>query len=74
MAQWSAGIQTIEDSIQQAYVDSIHNAKHYVYIENQFFISLAGPNNQVQNRIGEALLHRILQAHRLVHISAISIC
>ncbi|ODN06603.1 Phospholipase D1 [Orchesella cincta] len=64
VSQWSAGVQTIEDSIQQAYVDSIHNAKHYIYIENQFFISLAAANNQVQNRIGEALFNRILQAHR----------
>ncbi len=54
----------MEDSIQQAYIDAIQQAQHYIYIENQFFITLAQANPYVQNRIGEALLHRILQAHR----------
>jgi len=54
----------VEESIQQAYIESIENAQHYIYIENQFFISLAISNNVVTNRIGEALLQRILRAHR----------
>ncbi|OXA43953.1 Phospholipase D1 [Folsomia candida] len=64
VSQWSAGVQIVEDSIQQAYIDAIQKAQHYVYIENQFFITLAQANANVQNRIGEALLGRILQAHR----------
>lgn len=59
-------MQIVEDSIQQAYIDAIQKAQHYVYIENQFFITLAQANANVQNRIGEALLGRILQAHRYV--------
>ena len=33
---WSSGILT-EHSIQNAYIEVIRNAQHYVYIENQFF-------------------------------------
>ena len=59
----------VEDSLMQAYIDSIENSKHYIYIENQFFISLAQANPNVQNRIGEALLQRVLRAHRSVYFS-----
>ena len=36
---WSAGQDLTEHSIQKALVDAITTARHYVYIENQFFIS-----------------------------------
>ena len=63
---WSCGTRTTEDSIHQAYIHSIKNAKHYIYIENQFFITLAGGSgNEVSNKIGRALYERILAAHRL---------
>lgn len=35
-ADWSSGILT-EQSIQNAYKETIRNAQHFVYIENQFF-------------------------------------
>ena len=60
---WSLGTRTTEDSIQAAYVAAIQNAKHYIYIENQFFITLAGGNDEVSNRIGRTLFERILRAH-----------
>ena len=60
---WSIGTRTTEDSIHQAYISTIQNAKHYIYIENQFFITLAGPSDDVTNRIGRALFERILRAH-----------
>ncbi|KAI8826953.1 uncharacterized protein EV422DRAFT_19244 [Fimicolochytrium jonesii] len=41
-SQWSAGSPR-EKSINRAYIDLIHKAKHYVYIENQFFISKFSP-------------------------------
>ena len=37
--KWSVGIGKIENSILQAYYQLIDNAKHYIYIENQFFVS-----------------------------------
>ena len=38
-SEWSAGLKTTENSILKAYYDLINNAEHYIYIENQFFIS-----------------------------------
>lgn len=60
---WSLGTRTTEDSIQTAYVHAIQNAKHYIYIENQFFITLAGASDEVTNRIGRSLFERIVAAH-----------
>ncbi|XP_054268857.1 phospholipase D1-like [Macrosteles quadrilineatus] len=65
VSHWSAGFmdqETWEGSIHEAYVDIISKAKRYVYIENQFFITLA--SLQVRNQIGDALFKRILRAHR----------
>ncbi|XP_062988054.1 phospholipase D1 [Elgaria multicarinata webbii] len=62
-ADWSAGIKYHEESIHAAYVSVIENSKHYIYIENQFFISCAD-DKVVSNRIGDAIAHRILKAHR----------
>lgn len=62
-ADWSAGIKYHEESIHTAYVSVIENSKHYIYIENQFFISCAD-DRVVSNRIGDAIASRILKAHR----------
>ena len=37
--KWSAGIGKKENSILQGYYHLIDNAKYYLYIENQFFVS-----------------------------------
>ncbi|CAF1390508.1 unnamed protein product, partial [Didymodactylos carnosus] len=58
---WSCGTKTIEASIQNAYIQLIGEAQHFIYIENQFFIT--GENSQIHNQIGDALYQRILQAH-----------
>ncbi|XP_034170847.1 phospholipase D [Osmia lignaria lignaria] len=68
VSSWSAGFldsQTLEQSIQEAYIQAISKAERYIYIENQFFITLASmERTAVKNRIGETLLKRILRAHR----------
>ncbi|XP_076235728.1 phospholipase D [Calliopsis andreniformis] len=68
VSSWSAGFldpQTLEQSIQEAYINAISKAERYIYIENQFFITLASmERSAVKNRIGETLLKRILRAHR----------
>ena len=38
-SEWSAGIKKTEHSILNGYYELISNAKHYIYIENQFFVS-----------------------------------
>ncbi|XP_061105920.1 phospholipase D2 isoform X1 [Conger conger] len=58
--RWSAG--TCESSIHNAYIHTIENSQHYIYIENQFFISCAD-NKSVHNGIGDAIVKRILRAH-----------
>nr|XP_056705473.1 phospholipase D1 [Euleptes europaea] len=62
-SDWSAGIKYHEESIHTAYITVIENSQHYIYIENQFFISCAD-DKVVSNRIGDAIAHRILKAHR----------
>ena len=60
---WSAD-QEHEASIYNAYLDAIRNAEHFIYIENQFFISSQeGFWRKVQNRIQSALVERIVRAH-----------
>jgi phospholipase D1/2 len=66
-ADWSAGFiesDTVEQSIHEAYVETITKAQHYIYIENQFFISLGFPDAVVKNQIAESLYKRILRAFR----------
>uniref|UniRef100_A0A3P9P918 Phospholipase n=1 Tax=Poecilia reticulata TaxID=8081 RepID=A0A3P9P918_POERE len=62
-ADWSAGIKYHEESIHNAYIQVIAKSKHYIYIENQFFISCAD-NKTVYNKIGDAIIERIIRAHK----------
>jgi phospholipase D1/2 len=55
---------TVEQSIHEAYIDTINKAQHYIYIENQFFISLPYNNPNTKNQIAEALYKRIIRAFR----------
>jgi phospholipase D1/2 len=61
---WSLGIDYTEASIQSAYVKMIEDSDHFVYMENQFFItSTETLNTKIQNRIGDALVERIARAY-----------
>ncbi|XP_045557989.1 phospholipase D1 isoform X1 [Salmo salar] len=62
-SDWSAGIKYHEESIHNAYVHAIKNSQHYIYIENQFFISCTD-NRHVFNKIGDAIAERIIQAYK----------
>ncbi|XP_071760505.1 phospholipase D1 isoform X1 [Centroberyx gerrardi] len=62
-SDWSAGIKYHEESIHNAYVHAIKNSQHFVYIENQFFISCAD-NRHVFNKIGDTIAERIITAYR----------
>lgn len=59
ISQWSGSTRT-ENSIHAAYIDAINNAEHFVYFENQFFISGTAPG--VANGVGQALVERISRA------------
>lgn len=59
---WSSGI-LLEHSIQTAYCEVIENAEHYVYIENQFFITATGEQQApIHNTIGRALVNAVIRA------------
>lgn len=61
-ADWSSGILT-EHSIQNAYCELIRNAQHYVYIENQFFITATGDEQKpIKNQIGRAIVDAVVRA------------
>jgi phospholipase D1/2 len=59
MCDWS-GCNRTEDSIATASYDLICSANHFIYIENQFFISSTAPG--VQNQVAQAIVDRIIRA------------
>ena len=75
VSYWSIGKAITERSILEAYYKLIDNAKHYIYIENQFFItkpfsekernnSDLNLNNLVKNEIGLHIRERIIRAYK----------
>ncbi|XP_022901663.2 phospholipase D1 isoform X1 [Onthophagus taurus] len=67
VSTWSCGFlepNTVEQSIHEAYVDAINRSQHYIYIENQFFISSPAGNGNTRNQIQESLFKRIIRAHK----------
>ncbi|KAG1700187.1 hypothetical protein DVH05_011995 [Phytophthora capsici] len=61
LSLWSGGVAT-ERSIQNAYIRLIGSAQHFVYIENQFFVSGLEGDHGCSNRIANALVERIRRA------------
>ncbi|KAJ1699336.1 hypothetical protein LUZ63_007848 [Rhynchospora breviuscula] len=62
VSQWSAGTSQTEESIHNAYCTLIDKAEHFIYIENQFFVSGLSGDSIIKNRVLEALYQRILRA------------
>ncbi|TLD28039.1 phospholipase D/nuclease [Venturia nashicola] len=63
-AKWSNNCK-IEHSIANAYIDVIKNSQHFVYIENQFFITATvDAQRPITNKIGAAIVERIIRAAR----------
>lgn len=63
-SMWSTGTPDVtEHSIMNAYVKLIEESEHFVYIENQFFISTCEiDGRKIENLIGDALVERIVRA------------
>jgi phospholipase D1/2 len=61
---WSLGtLNKTECSIMNAYVECIRESEHLVYIENQFFITSCDVEaTRIANKIGDALVERIMRA------------
>ncbi|WPH01413.1 phospholipase d1 [Acrodontium crateriforme] len=64
-ASWSIGTPNrVEHSILNAYCHLITHSEHFVYIENQFFISSCTvEGSTIQNKIGDSLVERAIKAH-----------
>ncbi|KAI9372639.1 hypothetical protein BJX61DRAFT_431411 [Aspergillus egyptiacus] len=61
-ADWSSGI-LVEHSIQNAYKEIITKAEHFVYIENQFFITATGDQQTpILNTVGRAIVDACVRA------------
>lgn len=61
---WSIGTRDkTEYSIMTAYAKMIEESEHFVYIENQFFISSCVTDvTTIKNSIGDALVERVIRA------------
>ena len=75
VSEWSAGVKKTEHSILNEYYRLIINAKHYIYIENQFFVSKSWNNEEresnencfndkVENKIAYYIRKRIEKAYK----------
>ena len=68
VGEWSLGLKSKESSILEAYYQLIENSKHYIFIENQFFISKSFEDSNkpylVENKIALYLRNRILKASK----------
>jgi phosphatidylserine/phosphatidylglycerophosphate/cardiolipin synthase-like enzyme len=62
LSVWSGGVVK-EASLLEAYVLEIRNAEHFIYIEQQFFIS-SSAGEMVRNPIADELVKKILYAYR----------
>lgn len=63
-SDWSLGLKEHEQSVQNAYVKCIEQSEHFIYIENQFFVTSCTIDNcVVKNQIGDAIVDRIITAH-----------
>ncbi|OAL57272.1 phospholipase D1 [Pyrenochaeta sp. DS3sAY3a] len=62
---WSLGTPNkVEHSIMNAYVQMIATSEHFVYIENQFYISSSEVlGTKIENKINDAIVDRIKRAH-----------
>jgi phospholipase D1/2 len=60
-SKWSIGFEKTETSILKAYHELITNSKHYIYIENLYFVSMID-SEDVTNGICEVLCERIVKA------------
>ncbi|CAF3979043.1 unnamed protein product, partial [Rotaria sp. Silwood2] len=60
---WSVKTKSVESSIHNTYIQMIDAAKHYIYIENQFFITIA-QDSVVRNQLADVLFRRIERAYK----------
>ena len=63
---WSIGLRTTEHSILEGYYKLIDNSKHYIYIENQFFVTK--PYSEDERRNSGVSLQKLVENEIALHI------
>lgn len=58
VGMWSAGTMETERSIYKGYISAIKTSQHFIYIENQYFIS-AIERNVPKNKLLKAIYQRL---------------
>ena len=66
VCSWSIGLTTTEHSILEGYFKLIDNSKHYIYIENQFFIS--NPFSMEERKASGVSLKKLVENQIAFHI------
>ena len=85
VCNWSIGLSNTERSILEGYYKLIDNSKHYIYIENQFFITKPYSEDErfdskvslkklVKNEIGLHIRNRIERAYEKKENFKVFIC
>ena len=66
VSSWSIGLTTTEHSVLEGYYKLIDNANHYIYIENQFFITK--PFSEEERKSSGLSLSKLVENGIALHI------
>ena len=61
VSEWCTGMDQVENSILKAYCRLIENSKHYIFIENQFFISKSYDKTEEDSDAGKSSISSIVK-------------
>ena len=61
VSEWCTGMDKIENSILKAYYRLIENSKHYIFIENQFFVSKSYDKEEEDSEAGKNSISSIVK-------------
>ena len=59
--EWCTGMDQVENSILKAYYSLIENSKHYIFIENQFFVSKSYDKTEEDSDAGKKSISSIVR-------------
>ena len=61
VCDWCTGMDQVENSILKAYYRLIENSKHYIFIENQFFVSKSYTKEEEDSEAGKNSISSIVK-------------
>ena len=68
VSEWCTGMDKIENSILKAYYNLIENSKHYIFIENQFFVSKSYDKEEAKTKAGKSSISSIVKNEIALYI------